>query len=187
MLFLITWTSQWLWKELKKQLEEKWHTVIGTYRKRIVDWLHPLDLTSQQSVDIFVKYIRDTYGQIDYLINNAAVMMRGQKIPDQSRDDINNQVQTNITGTIYLTAQLLPIITTWVVNICSKVVQRIIAWSSTYIATKHGLDGFTESLKLEYPDLDIRAVYPGRIATEMGGGKGEDVSDVAKGIVGEII
>lgn len=183
MLFLITWASRGLWEELKHQLEEKWHEVIWTYKQTLVEWLYQLDLTSEQSVSDFVQKIQEGYGQIDYLVNNGAVMMRGKKPEEYSWSEIEEQVQTNIVWTLFLTSQLLPIIQKGVVNICSKVVKRPIKWSLPYIMTKHAMQWMHETLKFEYPEMDHHIFYPGRMMTDMGWGEGEDVSVVARGIV----
>ena len=63
-----------------------------------------MDLGSRKSIDEFVKEIKSRYQKIDYLINNAGVMM----VPDRrtTADGFEMQMGINHIGHFYLTSQL---------------------------------------------------------------------------------
>ena len=82
----------------------------------------PLDLASKKSIDEFVEQIYSRYNQVNYLVNNAGVMM----IPKRkvTLDGFEMQMGVNHLGHFYLTAKLWNLLKAAsdlrVVNVSSK-------------------------------------------------------------------
>lgn len=69
-----------------------------------------LDLSSDSSIAAAVKTIEDTYGRLDVLVNNAAVLLDGKKLDQSPRDLFTQTMTTNVIGTACLTEAFLPLL-----------------------------------------------------------------------------
>ncbi len=73
---------------------------------------HPLDLSSAESVEKFVKWYKAVHGnELDVLVNNAGIhldLLSEWKDPKLTRDGFEIHWRTNYLGTYHLTYQLLP-------------------------------------------------------------------------------
>lgn len=91
-------------------------------------------------------------GEIDVLVNNAGVEIT-ERLVDQSLDEIEAQVATNLAAPIALTRLVLPGMLARrrgaVVNVSSMSGKGGTPFNVVYSATKFGLNGFTASLRLE--------------------------------------
>ncbi len=125
-----------------------------------------LDVKNQASIKSAIKSILLKCGGIDVLINNAGVI-RWKKFADQTDDDIDDQVLTNLLGLIKFTKQALPHIRTSIINVSSGAGSHPVVDLSVYCATKYGTQGFTKVLALENPGLSIYSVSPTMTSTEM--------------------
>ena len=116
--------------------------------------------------------LRKNVGDLDILINNAGVYTVGL-LENTSPLDVQKVIQTNLIGTIFVTQTFLPdfkakndgIIT----NILSIRSNEPAAESSIYTASKFGLRGFFESLKLELENTGIQIInfYPSGMKTSL--------------------
>jgi NAD(P)-dependent dehydrogenase (short-subunit alcohol dehydrogenase family) len=74
--------------------------------------VHALDLSLRDSVEGFVRWFLDIYGdELDVLVNNAGIhldLLARWKVPRLSDDDFEIQWRTNYLGTAHLTQRLLP-------------------------------------------------------------------------------
>jgi 3-oxoacyl-[acyl-carrier protein] reductase len=90
-----------------------------------------------------------------------------EKFENETFEEIENQLRTNLEGMIKMTSASLEQIKTGVINVASRAGHIPYPGRATYCATKFGVIGFTRSLALEYPDLKIFSVSPGAVKTEM--------------------
>jgi NAD(P)-dependent dehydrogenase (short-subunit alcohol dehydrogenase family) len=130
-----------------------------------------LDLRVSPSIEAVVAAVLDRYGRLDVLVNNAAVNLR-RKAVDVSRDEWDDLIGTNLTGTFFLTqlvgrhliAQRSPgrIITVTSAHAFVGAAER-----STYGISKAALVQMTRMLAIEWAEHGIRvnAVAPGRLDT----------------------
>jgi short-subunit dehydrogenase len=99
-------------------------------------------------------------GQIDILINNAAIEHTLALI-DQTEEEIAAQIATNLTAPIALTRLVLtPMIARRrgaIVNLSSMSGKASTPFNSVYAGTKHGINGFTQSLRLELEGTGVHA------------------------------
>jgi short-subunit dehydrogenase len=91
-------------------------------------------------------------GEIDVLINNAGIEAT-EALTNQTLDEIDAQVVTNLIAPIALTRLVLPAMLARrrgvVVNVSSMSGKGATPFNAVYAATKFGLNGFTASLRLE--------------------------------------
>lgn len=111
-------------------------------------------------------------GQVDVLINNAAAEVT-KPITGQSQANVERQIATNLLAPIELTRLLLPGMIASrrgvVVNVSSMSGKSPTPYSAVYSATKHGLNGFTASLRLE---LEGTGVHVGSVCPSFVGETG---------------
>jgi len=132
------------------------------------------DIRDRVQVHRVVKEIAQMFGSIDVLINNAGIWQKTApltQIPDETIDDV---VATNLLGTIYMTKAVLPHLTsqhqeTAIVQIVSKSGIKAQEGQSVYTATKYGVKGFTDVLRVDLADTHVRigAVYQSGTDTQM--------------------
>ena len=69
---------------------------------------HHLDIDSPTSIEVLRKYIADTHGGLDVLVNNAAVAYKkASTAPFKEQAEVT--VHINFTGTLNLTRSLIPL------------------------------------------------------------------------------
>ena len=125
-----------------------------------------LNTTDNDNIKKGVEEVVEKFGHIDILINNAGVI-GWEKFENESFDEIEGQLSTNLEGMIKMTSASFPQIKEGIINIASRAGHLPYPGRAVYCATKHGVVGFTKSLALEYPDLRIFTVSPGAVKTEM--------------------
>lgn len=110
----------------------------------------PTDVTDPAALDHLVAETLRVYGVIDLLINNAGIVMPSPYVA-LSREDIERQIAVNLTAPMTLTHRILPLMQArkrgHIVNVASLGGLLGVAWGEPYGATKHGLVGFTRSLR----------------------------------------
>ncbi|MCF7958084.1 MAG: SDR family oxidoreductase [Phycisphaerae bacterium] len=108
--------------------------------------------------------------QIDILVNNAGIV-RVETLESVAPDDIDKLIATNLAVPIKLTRAVLPMFkqrkSGTIVMVNSTVGRKPMLHQSVYCATKYGLHGFSETIRLETRQYGIRvlSVNPGKTAT----------------------
>jgi len=131
-----------------------------------------LDITETASIPVTVESIRHDYGRLDVLVNNAGFAVAGF-VEDLTLDEIRLQFETNFFGTVALTKAVLPIMrgqrSGHILMLSSVGGLHGSPVISSYSASKHALEGWSESLRLEVRTLGIRVVLiePGAYATDI--------------------
>ncbi|MGB9370466.1 MAG: SDR family oxidoreductase [Halobacteriota archaeon] len=144
--------------------------------------LHELNVTDDASINRCVRTAVATFGRIDVLVNNAG-RLTWTRLRDQTADDIQNQVRTNLEGPIKMTRACLPHITETIINIGSIAGKNGIEELTVCCATKFGLRGFTQALAKEEPNINIYSVNPDYVATRMTDFVGRPPDEVARVVV----
>ncbi len=178
---LITGASSGIGRATALQLLQEGYTVYGVARRieKMADLkakgMHALamDITKDEDVVRVVNTIHQQHGGVDVLVNNAGFGLYGA-VEDTSMKDARYQFEVNIFGLARLTQLVLPYMRAQkagtIVNISSmggKIYFPLGAW---YHATKHALEGWSDSLRLELKQFNIKVVIvePGAIASEFG-------------------
>lgn len=128
-----------------------------------------MDVTSDASVaDGFARILAQ--GPVDVLINNAGIMYLG--ITEAfSIAQAKEQMETNYYGAVRTMQAVLPAMRAarsgLIINCSSLVGQISPPFFSTYSATKHALEGYTQGLRYEVSPfgIDVAIVEPGPFGT----------------------
>ena len=144
--------------------------------------LRRLDITEFDSLPGIVAEIVKAHGRIDVLVNNAGYALGGFA-EDIQLDELRAQFDTNFFGHVALTRAVMPIMRAQrssgadarenvaghiiMVSSISGLVSNPV--TSSYSASKHALEGWTESLRLECLGLGIKvvSVEPGAYETDI--------------------
>lgn len=140
-----------------------------------------LNVADKYSISNLIKDVIDKFGKIDVLINNAGVL-HFISLDKQTIEEIEEQIHTNLAGTILMTKFALPYVKESIINISSTWGKFVDPGATVYCATKWGIRGFTQALALENPELKILSINPGLTATRM-----VDFEGVQPSKVGEVI
>lgn len=178
---LITGASSGIGRETALQLIKEGHVVYGAARR--VAKMQPLvevggqavemDVTNEEQIQAGVQKVIEEQGRIDVLVNNAGYAVYGA-VEDISMADARRQFDVNIFGLARLTQEVLPHMRAQksgkIINMSSmggKIYTPLGAW---YHATKHALEGWSDSLRLELApfNIDVVIIQPGIITTEFG-------------------
>jgi short-subunit dehydrogenase len=128
-----------------------------------------MDIRNKQDVDEKIRFIMKSY-KVTGLINNAGIGYFGP-FEKMKENEMEQMLQTNVLGTMYMTQAVLPFISersgSFVMNIISTAGLRGKVNEAAYVASKFAVRGFTESLQKEYEQkpVHISAVYMGGMNT----------------------
>jgi len=129
----------------------------------------PCNVASSTNVDQTVKKILAN-SKIDCLINNAGITSF-KLAEENSINEINDIINTNLLGSIYTIKSVLPQMISngggTIMNILSVVTKQTFTKSSIYSASKWGLLGYTNSLREEVRKYNIKVIniIPGATST----------------------
>src|SRR3954454_10815152 len=169
---LVTGASSGIGEAAARALVEAGFTVYGTSRRAVageerdaVTFL-PLDVTDDESVAGVVREVLDRSGRIDVLVNNAGVGVSGAA-EESSIEQARALFDTNLFGSIRTTRAVLPQMREQgsgrIINVSSVLGFLPAPFGALYSATKHAMEGYSESLDHEVREHGIRVllVEPG--------------------------
>ena len=166
----------------------------------------PTDVADPASITALFDTVKETYGRIDLLFNNAGISTRNIAFEDLALEQWSSVVAVNLTGSFLCAQHAFRMMKSQqprggrIINngsVSAHVPRRN---STAYAATKHALTGLTRSLSLDGREYDIacgqidignaatmrnedtargRLQATGRVEAE----PRMDVNDVAKGVV----
>jgi NAD(P)-dependent dehydrogenase (short-subunit alcohol dehydrogenase family) len=133
-----------------------------------------LDVTKQADIDAAVTTARAKFGRIDVLVNNAGYGY--QATAEEGVDaEIRAQFDANVFGLFAMTRAVLPLMREQrsgnVINISSVAGFIGFPGSGYYAASKHAVEGWSDSLRAELQPLGIgvTCVEPGPFRTDWAG------------------
>jgi NAD(P)-dependent dehydrogenase (short-subunit alcohol dehydrogenase family) len=138
------------------------------------------DVAAEADVAALADLVRDRFGRLDVLVNNAGVSLLSPA-EETTAEQWRRVLEVNLTGPFLLSQALgrlmLDAGSGSIVNIASIAGLHGIADRAAYNASKHGLIGLTRTLAAEWGGRGVRvnAVCPGWVKTEM------DAADQASG------
>lgn len=131
-----------------------------------------LNVTSATSVDEMIAAVKERYGAINILVNNAAIT-EDNLFLRMKEDEWSRVIDTNLTSIFRITKACIRdmLKARWgrVINIGSVVGSTGNPGQANYCAAKAGLLGFSKALAAEVGsrDITINTVAPGFVATDM--------------------
>ncbi|MFM7921500.1 MAG: 3-oxoacyl-ACP reductase FabG [Planctomycetaceae bacterium] len=152
----------------------------GTGRTRAVQTVTPFgnrglavaaDVRSRADLQALMQQIKERFGALDLLVNNAAIL-RDRTLKNLSDEDWDAVVETNLSAVFRVCQSALPIMRDGgrIVNLAS--ISAVIGFfgQANYAAAKAGIIGLTKVLSKELAGrgINVNAVAPGVVLTEMG-------------------
>jgi NADP-dependent 3-hydroxy acid dehydrogenase YdfG len=134
----------------------------------------PADIADEGQARGFVERARERLGRLDVLVNNAGVMLLG-RVEGADTSDWRRMVEVNLLGLLWCTHAALPMMREQggghIVNVSSVAGRVAGAGSAVYNLTKFGVHGFSEGLRQEALDANVRVttIAPGFVDTELQG------------------
>ena len=164
---LITGAAAGIGKATSAGLVEAGFEVVGTSRNTSeitprdgVTFLD-LDVTSDESVSNAVQRVIEQFERLDVLINNAGVGAMGAA-EELSLAQHQNVFDINVFGPIRMTKAVLPHMRTQgsgrVINISSVLGFIPAPFMAAYAASKHAIEGYSESLDHEVREHGVRVL-----------------------------
>src|SRR4051794_12755411 len=164
---LVTGASAGIGEAAARALVGAGFTVYGTSRKVApgekrggVAFL-PLDVTDHDSVAAAVREVLDRSGRIDVLVNNAGVGVSGAA-EESSIEQARALFDTNLFGVIRTTRAVLPHMREQgsgrIINVSSVLGFMPAPFMALYAATKHAIEGYSESLDHEVREHGVRVL-----------------------------
>ena len=131
----------------------------------------PVDLRDAEATRACVNSLEET-APVEVLINNAAVV-QNIAFAEQSLDQLDTIVDSNLKGTMYCThaviQHMIPRKRGRIVNVSSVAGIRGISGQASYCASKHGMVGFADALTQELVphNIQVATICPGAIDTPL--------------------
>jgi NAD(P)-dependent dehydrogenase (short-subunit alcohol dehydrogenase family) len=135
------------------------------------------DVTDEAAVQAAAQKVREELkGETLFgLVNNAGIAVAGPLL-HLATDEFRKQLEVNLVSVLIVTKAFAPLLGAdrslrgkpgRIINISSVGGKRALPFMGAYAASKHGLEGFSESLRRELMlyGIDVIIVGPGTVAT----------------------
>src|SRR5438270_1030372 len=162
---LVTGASSGIGKATAERLATAGYKVYGTSRRgaqtgqRSFGML-PLDVTSDDSVEAAVNELMRLEGRVDLLVNNAGFGVAPAGAEESSIEQARSIFEPNFFGIVRMTRAVLPQMRQQgagrIINIGSVLGFLPMPFGALYAATKHAIEGYSESLDHELRTRGIR-------------------------------
>ncbi|HEX2193875.1 MAG TPA: SDR family oxidoreductase, partial [Candidatus Limnocylindria bacterium] len=132
------------------------------------------DVAEYDQVARLAQRALERFGRIDTWVNNAAVSVYAT-VDDLEPAELERVVQVNLLGVMYGSKVAVQHMRGrgggTIVNVGSALSERAVPLQSAYVATKHGIQGFSEALRLELAHqqagIDVVLILPSSINTPL--------------------
>ena len=142
-----------------------------------------VDVTDADAVEAAVAEVVDTYGRLDYLVNNAGIR-HVASLADESVDAWRRTIDVNLTGTFICSQMAIRQMRRTgggkIVNLASMAGELALNERAAYNCSKAGIVALTKSIAVEFGEAGINcnAIAPGVIETPLSAPYFEDESMV---------
>ena len=186
MVAVVTGASRGIGKGIAEALLQKGFTVIITARSKgkEVEELEktyndkvlfvPCDISKEEDRKNLASFVKEKFGKLDLLVNNAGVAPRERKdILEITPDDFDYLTDINLKGTFFVTQELAPLLITneksRIVNISSMSAYTASVNRGDYCISKAGISMITKlfAARLAEYGVSVIEIRPGIIETDM--------------------
>src|SRR5205085_11004023 len=185
---LVTGVTSGIGREIAQLLAERGARVFGTVRNpqssspiRGVEIVR-MEVMDDASVNEAVQSTVRKAGPIQYLVNNAGYSFMGA-LEETSVAEARQQFETNLFGVLRVTNAILPGMRQQgdgrIVNISSVLGFLPAPYMGIYAASKHAVEGYTETLDHEIRRFGVRAVLVEPFLTKTNIGQNEKTAQVS--------
>src|SRR4051794_37187167 len=164
---LVTGASSGIGEATAERLARAGYKVYGTSRRGALAGrrsfaMLPLDVTSDESVAAVVSEVTRLEGRIDLLVNNAGFSVAPAGAEESSIEQARAIFDTNFFGIVRMTRAVVPHMrhqgSGRIINIGSVLGFLPAPYMALYSATKHAIEGYSESLDHELRTRGIRVL-----------------------------
>ena len=144
------------------------------------------DVSKRDEVKETVNKVISSFNSVDILLNIAGVWQKLNLLEDISDEEIENVLDINLKGLIMITKEFMSFLKketeSIIFNVSSRSGVVANAQQAVYSASKWGVTGFTEVLKVDLKCSNIRVagLYQGKTQTDIFSKTGDSV-DTTKG------
>jgi NAD(P)-dependent dehydrogenase (short-subunit alcohol dehydrogenase family) len=162
---LVTGASSGIGEATAERLAQAGYKVLGTSRRgaragKLPFEMLTLDVTSDASVQAAVSDVMRSQGRIDLLVNNAGFGVAPGGAEESSIEQAQSIFDTNFFGVVRMTRAVVPHMRRQgsgrIINIGSVLGFTPMPYGALYAATKHAIEGYSESLDHELRTRGIR-------------------------------
>jgi NAD(P)-dependent dehydrogenase (short-subunit alcohol dehydrogenase family) len=131
------------------------------------------DVRKEDQVRAAFQKTKEIVGRLDIAVNNAGVDEKTSPAADQSVEEFERVLDTNLLGTFLSVKYEVPLMLEQgagsIINISSGAGVIGVKGISAYVASQHAVIGFSKSVALDYVEQGIRVnvVAPGMTETDM--------------------
>lgn len=162
---LVTGASSGIGQSIAELLAQSGYTVYGTSRKGNATEqrnykMIALDVNSEESTQAAINTVIKAEGRIDVVVNNAGFGVEAGGAEESSIAQMQQVFETNFFGVVRVIQAVLPYMRQQkqgrIINIGSILGLLPAPYMATYSATKHAIEGYSESLDHELRTRGIR-------------------------------
>ena len=134
----------------------------------------PVDVANWEGVQGAADTVVERFGRIDTWVNNAAISLYAT-VEQTTMEEIRRMIDVILMGQIHGMKAALPHLKRQgrgaIINVASALAKRSVPLQAPYCAAKHGIKGFTESLRMELEHensgVAVTLVLPSSINTPL--------------------
>jgi all-trans-retinol dehydrogenase (NAD+) len=147
-----------------------------------------VDVSKTDEIIAAAKEVKQQWGNVDILINNAGVLAGNRNFHELNHNDIDFTMNINASGMMHVAVEFVKDMASrksgHIVNIASAAGMMANPKLSIYCASKHAVVGWSESIRLELEqvsrDIHVTTVTPSYISTKLADGVRSPVVPIVK-------
>lgn len=131
------------------------------------------DVTNAEFIQLMVNTIENTFGRLDYVLNNAGMTSAAKGIANLELEEWHRVIDVNVHSIYYCLHYQIPLMLKSgggsIVNMSSMLGLIGTKNRAAYVTSKHAVTGMTKAAALDYAAQNIRvnSVHPGYIETPL--------------------
>ncbi|MET9343722.1 oxidoreductase [Nonomuraea sp. NPDC003804] len=144
----------------------------------------PMDVTREEDLQRVVSTVLDRHERIDVLVNNAGTVVHGA-VEDTPMALARDQFEVNVFAPARLIQLVLPRMrrqrSGTIVNVSSVGGEIALPLGAWYYASKHALEAFSDTLRMETGQfgIDVVVIQPGVIRTDFEAGTARQLREIS--------
>lgn len=144
----------------------------------------PMDVTKEEDLQRVVRTVLDAHERIDVLVNNAGAVVHGA-VEDTPMAMARDEFEVNVFAPARLTQLVLPHMRArgsgTIVNVSSIGGEIAFPLGAWYYASKHALEAFSDTLRMEVGQfgIEVVVVQPGIIKTDFEAGTARQLREIS--------
>lgn len=131
------------------------------------------DISNPKDIKALYEIVSYEFPNLNILINNAGLANRIDLHEETSYEKLTEEMNVNFNGSVYMTSQFLPLLkkqkSASIINVTSALAYVPFANSPIYSASKAALHSFTQSLRIQLKNTNIKVfeIAPSVTKTQM--------------------